>query len=360
MNFSSSFPSLVECTHKLIRRKIIIRLKPPSAFSSIKRGLENLYTIVCPMATNVSSYGPTETTIGNTMFPRVPEGGKPSNIGWQFDNVGSYVVDIHTSSPVLRGAVGELCIAGELVGPGYLNQPELTARKFPYFKDYSERVYRTGDIVRVLYDGSFDFIGRADDQVKLRGQRLEIAEINEVIKRGTEEISDVATLVIEHKKTQRLQLISFVTPSSLETRSRLETLQGETPNQLALSVKTVCQGKLPPYMVPTHIIPVTCIPLSSNNKIDHKRLKALYASMSLIELQSLTNAQHGPSISWSDTEKRVIRLLSVATNSDMSCITKTSNIFRLGLDSISVVKFAQSLKDAGFSNVQVSKVMQSM
>ncbi|KAH0048037.1 peptide synthetase, partial [Aureobasidium melanogenum] len=66
-------------------------------------------------------YGPTECTIGVTVFPSVPKEGKPSNIGWQFDNVGSYVLAPGSQTPVLRGAVGELCISGKLVGKGYLN-----------------------------------------------------------------------------------------------------------------------------------------------------------------------------------------------------------------------------------------------
>ncbi|KAH0000676.1 peptide synthetase, partial [Aureobasidium melanogenum] len=127
-------------------------------------------------------YGPTECTIGVTVFPSVPKEGKPSNIGWQFDNVGSYVLAPGSQTPVLRGAVGELCISGKLVGKGYLNRPELTADCFPYLDAFGERVYRTGDLVRLFHDGSIDFLGRKDNQVKLRGQRLEIDEIEAVIK----------------------------------------------------------------------------------------------------------------------------------------------------------------------------------
>ena len=116
-----------------------------------------------------NGYGPTEVTIGCTMLPRVPKNGKPSNIGPQFDNVGSFVFKPHTNTPVLRGGVGELCVSGALVGRGYLNRSELTKERFPWLKSYGERVYRTGDLVRIMHDGSFYFLGRIDDQVKLRG-----------------------------------------------------------------------------------------------------------------------------------------------------------------------------------------------
>lgn len=86
-----------------------------------------------------NGYGPTEVTIGCTMYPRVPADGKPSNIGPQFDNVGSYVFAPGTEDPVPRGAVGELCVSGKLVGRGYLNRQSLTEEKFPVLKHFKER-----------------------------------------------------------------------------------------------------------------------------------------------------------------------------------------------------------------------------
>src|SRR5699024_4101721 len=107
-----------------------------------------------------NGYGPTEVTIGCTMLPRVPANGKPSNIGPQFVNVGSYVMAPGTTTPVIRGGIGELCASGALVGRGYLNRPELTKERFQYLEEHRERIYRTGDLVRILHDGSFQFLGR--------------------------------------------------------------------------------------------------------------------------------------------------------------------------------------------------------
>lgn len=294
------------------------------------------------------------------MFPKVPANGRPSNIGKQFDNVGTYVLRPGTDSPVLRGAVGELCVAGKLVGPGYLNQPELTNQKFSFLRDYDERVYRTGDLVRVLYDNSFDILGRADDQVKLRGQRLEVAEINEVIKRGIDQVRDVATLVLEHMKSQRMQLVSFFVLNPPKKRGIvLEILGGDVSRKIASTIRQICQDKLPPYMIPSHFIAVNSIPLSSNNKIETRQLKSLYNDLSSADLENLDRAQREPESAWTDVERRIAKLLSTATGSEISSITKDSSIFRIGLDSISVVNFARSLKDSGFSNAQVSTVMRS-
>jgi ferricrocin synthase len=74
------------------------------------------------------------------MFPRVPVSGKPSNIGQQFDNVGTHVLIPSSTVAVIRGGVGELCVSGKLVGRGYLNLPELTQEKFPYIPEYQERL----------------------------------------------------------------------------------------------------------------------------------------------------------------------------------------------------------------------------
>lgn len=84
-------------------------------------------------------YGPTEVTIGCTMYPRVPANGKPSNIGPQFVNVGSFVLVPGTDGPVPRGAIGELCVSGKLVGRGYLNRPALTEERFPFMKKFNTR-----------------------------------------------------------------------------------------------------------------------------------------------------------------------------------------------------------------------------
>ncbi|KAH7041934.1 hypothetical protein B0J12DRAFT_762382 [Macrophomina phaseolina] len=305
-----------------------------------------------------NGYGPTEATIGVTMFPRVPDNGKPSNIGPQFDNVGSFVFRPKTNIPVLRGAVGELCVSGKLVGKGYLNRPDLTNEKFPYLEEFGEKVYRTGDLVRILHDGSFDFLGRADDQVKLRGQRLEIGEINSVINQSEAEVLDVATLVLKHPKQQKDQLVSFVvTKSTLIKKQKPAISQG---GKEAMQVAAeACRSKLPVYMVPTHFIPLTSMPLSPNNKADGKQLKELYASLGPEQLQAIsTSSEDGGAISSAD-EKKIAEVLASMASVDDSNISRTSSIFELGLDSISVIGFSGALRKAGFRNAQASVIMKN-
>jgi amino acid adenylation domain-containing protein len=307
-----------------------------------------------------NGYGPTEVTIGCTMLPRMTAHSKPSNIGPQFDNVGSYVFKPGTSRPVLRGGIGELCVSGALVGRGYLNRPELTKERFQFLDEFHERVYRTGDLVRILHDGSFQFLGRIDDQVKLRGQRLEIGEINAVIQSATSELGEVATLVVKHPGQTKEQLVSFVTKATtVKPRAAVEIVFDNHNSEFLSAIKASTQSKLPGYMVPTHIIPISSFPLSPNNKADTKALKAIYERMTLEELQRLDSlSSDAQSIDQEDV-KNLVKVLAEFTQTEPEKISPWSSIYALGLDSISVISFVRSLKNAGFPNAQVSLIMKS-
>ncbi|KAJ5310521.1 uncharacterized protein N7443_002982 [Penicillium atrosanguineum] len=303
-----------------------------------------------------NGYGPTEVTIGCTMLPRMRANDKPSNIGPQFDNVGSYVFRPGTSTPVVRGGLGELCVSGPLVGKGYLNRAELTQERFQELPEYGDRFYRTGDLVRILYDGSFQFLGRIDDQVKLRGQRLEIGEINEVIKQATPELNEVATLVIKHPKQTKDQLVSFITRVDADKSRNVGVCADENHRALLSTIKAACHTHLPGYMVPTHIIPMTRFALSANNKAEINVLKSIYQELSPEDLQKLTSMTVDGS-KRTEQEGRIISILAKFIGSTDGAISSWSSIYELGLDSISVISFSRSLREAGFSQAQPSLIM---
>ncbi|WEW57918.1 hypothetical protein PRK78_003385 [Emydomyces testavorans] len=305
-----------------------------------------------------NGYGPTEVTIGCTMLPRATQWDKPSNIGPQFDNVSSFVFKPGTNIPVLRGGIGELCVSGPLVGRGYLNRRQLTEERFQYLDEWGERVYRTGDLVRMLHDESFCFLGRMDDQVKLRGQRLEIDEINHVIKSATEEIGQVVTMVLKHSLAGKEQLVSFIAPKhSYNKRATISIEIGSTTLNILGDIQRACHLNLPGYMIPTHIIPLTQLPLSPNNKIESKKLKEIYGSLTLEEIQNLSPQKNGKLVAMSPETKRIISIVSKLTGSDDSGVSPWSNIFQLGLDSISVISLARALREAGFNAAQPALVM---
>jgi amino acid adenylation domain-containing protein len=306
-------------------------------------------------------YGPTEATIGVTVFPRVPTTGRASNIGRQFINVGSYVLKPGTEQPVLRGAVGELCVSGRLVGKGYLKRDDLTSEKFPTLQQFGERVYRTGDLVRVLHDGCFDFLGRADDQVKLRGQRLEIGEINHAIRKEVEAVRDVATLVARNEAQQKDLLVSFIVSEDGSKRPEqaepLDVIQGPRAAELCRQARDACRAKLPGYMVPTYVLQLPFIPLSANNKAEMKELRKLFASLDQGRLMALASSNDTARGKLSVTGTRIAKVLVTMQVVDVDRVTSDSSIFELGIDSISVLRFSRALRNGGFANASPSLIL---
>ncbi|KAH8666874.1 amino acid adenylation domain-containing protein [Xylariales sp. PMI_506] len=306
-----------------------------------------------------NAYGPTEATIGVTMYQRVPQNGRSSNIGKQFPNVGSYVLRPGSDVPVLRGGVGELCVSGKLVGKGYLNRPELTEERFPTLQGYGERVYRTGDLVRVLHDGCFDFLGRADDQVKLRGQRLEIGEVNHAIKTGITQVVDVATLVTKHRDQDRDIMVSFIVSDILNDRSvQLEVLSDSQSLMICRDAQDACRSKLPGYMVPTYVLGVPYIPLSANNKAQTSILKQLFNDTSPEQLRTLSSASSDENEHLLNLEPQLAAVLATIVNSQPEKLLASSTIFELGIDSISVIGLARSLRGLGYSSISPSTILQ--
>lgn len=208
----------------------------------------------------INSYGPTECTdiaawhelcLANDVAATAVPIGRPNY------NVQLYVLGDH-QEPLPVGAVGELCIAGDGVGPGYIHQQELTNSVFVDnpFHDRS-KLYRTGDRVRYRSDGAIVFLGRKDHQIKLRGYRIEVAEIQAVINQN-EVVNDSLVGVLKgHNGVD--QLVAWV-ESDNESESLLHDLIDH------------CAKALPNYMLPDAWVVVSRFPLTPNGKIDRKAL----------------------------------------------------------------------------------------
>lgn len=344
--------SRLEITH-IDLTPSLARLVHPDDVPSLCRGVfitggeqlkQEILDVWGPKRVIHNFYGPTEATIGVTTYPCVPINGRPSNIGRQFANVGCYVLRPGTQIPVLRGGVGELCVSGKLVGKGYLNRDELTAERFPTLAAFGDRVYRTGDLVRVLHDGCFDFLGRADDQVKLRGQRLEVGEINQCVREGVAEVVDVVTLVVRNEKQQKDLLVSFVVTTQDQKAKELHIIKGAEAVSISQKVQRACRDRLPGYMVPTYVLLLPFVPLSPNNKAEVKELRALFNKLSPEQLVA-------PSASSSAVigvvGRKLCKALAMMSGSTEETITPATNIFELGVDSITVLRFVRALKREG-------------
>ncbi|HEY0169967.1 MAG TPA: amino acid adenylation domain-containing protein [Pyrinomonadaceae bacterium] len=207
-------------------------------------------------------YGPTENTTFTTCHDVGPDecaGSVP--IGTPISNTRVYVLD-EGRTPVAVGVVGELYAGGDGLARGYLNRPALTAEKFvpdPFSGEPGARLYRTGDLARRRADGVIEFVGRGDQQVKVRGYRIELEEIKSALGKHTA-VRECLVVVREDAPGDK-RVVAYLTPARVET-----------PN--AAELRHHLREKLPEYMVPSAFVWLEEFPLTANAKVDREALPA--------------------------------------------------------------------------------------
>lgn len=241
----------------------------------VRRVLENL-----PGITLINGYGPTEgTTFTSCHVMRHGDGVSESEwvpIGRPISNTRVYIVD-ENLQPVAAGVAGELCAAGDGIARGYLNSPELSKEKFvadpfaskparneaghdePGHDERGGRMYHTGDLARWRNDGTIEFMGRKDNQVKILGHRIELGEIEAVLGQypGIREVCVVAHT--DSTDTKRLVAYYVTNANGVGLRE---------------GMKDFLAAKLPAYMLPSAYVPLTALPLNPNGKVDRSALRA--------------------------------------------------------------------------------------
>jgi amino acid adenylation domain-containing protein len=208
-----------------------------------------------------NGYGPTEASIGST-FMKLDAGTQlPPPIGRPKPNYRAYVLDGFLN-PVPVGVIGELHIGGAGVARGYLNRPELTRERFiadPFVA--GARLYKTGDLVRRRADGTIVFVGRVDHQVKIRGLRVELGEIEAALA-SHPGVAQAVVAVITDQAGEK-QLAAYYRPAAVTPAA---TVAADLRQHLART--------LPAYMIPTYLTRLDTIPLTTNGKIDKAALPA--------------------------------------------------------------------------------------
>ncbi len=207
-------------------------------------------------------YGPTETCVWSTIEK---VGGAGVSIGKPIDNTRVYVLDAHLQQ-VPPGVVGELYIGGAGVARGYHARPELTVERFladPFTAEPDARMYKTGDLVRLRWDGRLEWLGRSDFQVKVRGHRIELGEIETRLAECSGVLEGVVIVREDRPSDQRI--VAYVRPDG-----------ANEPNEQA--IRQALGAKLPSYMVPQHVVLLSAFPLTPNGKVDRKLLPAPEAS----------------------------------------------------------------------------------
>ncbi|HEX5750369.1 MAG TPA: amino acid adenylation domain-containing protein, partial [Archangium sp.] len=205
-------------------------------------------------------YGPTEGTVIASCLPlTLPEQvGASVSIGAPIANTQVYLLDA-SFQPVPPGVPGELFIGGEGLARGYTSRPDLTAERFvphPFSSQPGERLYRTGDLARWRADGTLDFLGRADAQVKLRGYRIELPEVEAALL-AHPEVREAVAVVREDSPGDK-RLVAYVTSDS----PRLDTS----------ALRSFLKQRLPDFMLPSALVRLEALPLTSTSKVDRKAL----------------------------------------------------------------------------------------
>lgn len=265
----------------------------------------------CKRVLNV--YGPTEATMAATWADSA-RGDDISSIGRPLPGYEAHVLD-EDGAPVPVGGTGELYIGGPAVARGYRNRPELTAERFPTLPS-GERVYRTGDLVTLRHDGLLDFAGRIDDQVKVRGFRVELREVEQVAE-AMPGVTAAAAYLLESGDALGLAVVAGM---------------DQTVDTGELRVR--CKERLPEFMVPSVIDVVAALPATANGKVDRESL----AREAAASMPALTG--RGPS-----TPHEIAVCDAWSTVLDRPVANIDADFFELGGHSLLAARAVAELRD---------------
>jgi amino acid adenylation domain-containing protein len=262
----------------------------------------------------VNGYGPTESTTFSCCYqiPRISNYGKSIPIGKPIGNTQGYILN-HQLKPVPIGIEGEIFIGGDGLARGYLNRSELTKEKFisnPFRE--GERIYKTGDLGRWLPDGNIEFLGRYDHQIKIRGFRVELGEIEHALSRHPL-VKEAAVLLLEERGNKRIAAYISCRKEKID----------------ASEFKEYLRQKLPEYMIPSNFIFLDKLPLNQNGKIDRNKLATIRFR------QNFVHPSGSNEIELAKIFKNILGIGKIGINDDF---------FELGGDSLSIVRLSNAIE----------------
>jgi len=282
-----------------------------------------------PHCRMINGYGPTENTTFTCCYD-VPADNLPQKsvpIGPPIANTRVYIVD-ESMQAVPVGVPGELLAAGDGVAIGYLNRPELTSERFianPLTGDVNDQVYRTGDLARWLADGTIEFLGRLDQQAKVRGFRVEPGELESVLD--------------EHDLVREAAAIVRETPDNRRELAAYAVLHGErsaiSENEIIGQIRAHLKERLPDYMVPSTITILDQFPLNANGKVDRAALPAPTGGADANQFEAPRN----------ETEQTMCRIWSDVLG--VPSIGIRDNFFEAGGDSIQSIQIVSRARQQG-------------
>ena len=304
-------------------------------------------------------YGPSETT-NICSVKKMGPNQEIRHLGWVLGNTSAFVLSADSLEVTPRGCVGEFCFGGDQVAQGYLNNPGLTSTKFIDHPEFG-RIYRSGDIGRMLPDGSLMIVGRIDDQIKIRGQRVELDEITSTI-RLSGRAEDGVTLLIRGDGNVPDQLVSFFIPHSSK-QTKFQILQ--ITEEIRSTHQALCDeviSKLPSYMIPSSLIPVSMLPTTAAGKLDKWLLVERFRALDADILASIGVSQYEQEedVEFSGNEARISEILTRIFALPPGKLRRWTPLATIGLDSLSAINVARELQRIFDTKVPVSLVLQNL
>lgn len=320
ITFSYFPPSMLPSIYEQLKQfkkvplnKMLVGVEP------IRASILQDYLNLNPNMKIVNGYGPSETTICCTMyrFDKTLPADSITPIGSPIGNSKILIYD-KNEHLVPIGDIGEIYVQGECVGNGYINNPEMTQEKF----DLQNRIYRTGDLAKWLPDGNILFVGRNDNQVKYRGYRIDLGEIEHAIKNL--DLIKNCTVMLATRNPENSILVAFCV-----VKDKMQIDEELIRESLSVS--------LPHYMIPNQFVFLDDFPITPNGKIDKK---------SLLEL--VTSKESAPYVAPStDLEKKFVTLWGQVLSKEKIGIN--DNFFEIGGDSLAAIKIVTLLAQDGIS-----------
>jgi amino acid adenylation domain-containing protein len=330
----------------------------------------------------IISYGPTEASVISSAFVGVNPQTNPRNIGRPFNAKYWIVSTADHNKLVPIGASGELLIEGPILARGYLSA-QLTAQAFvenPHWTKsvstlasnsitdaipLSRRFYKTGDVVYNDSDGNVIYLNRKDSQVKLRGQRIELGEVEYHILRLLPNIRTVRAHVIQQDSEDRqAQLVAFVvlrdTTASDAAHEYLVT-DAKTKADVARAVAEIeshLMTVLPRYMVPSLFLPLRQLPSTTSLKTDLKRLTSIVRGLSMEEIGSYKHTEERDHKPLSPDELKMRDLWATVLQIDVQMLSSNDTFFAVGGDSVMAIRLAAACRTSGLS-LSVSQIFQA-
>lgn len=334
-----------------------------------------------PKCCVMNAYGPAECAIVTSVQTHITAHSNPQNLGFPLASICCWVVHPESHEILLPiGAVGELLVEGPTVGRGYLNDPAQSSAVYisspPSWmqtirpRGTHGRLYRTGDLVRYHSDGSLEFVGRRDSQVKLRGQRIELGGVEKHVRQCWPEINDVAvemiTFTTASSSTQTLVAFVVAGPSDEEsvtaTNGGSDNLLLANPNptfrEQGAAAYVLLNDRIPRFMVPEIYLPLRALPQSASGKLDRRRLNNIAKGCSQEQLalyrgDLVARQKRSPT---SEAERLMQAMWASVLNRPLEEIGLDDNFYHLGGDSITAMQIVAHARTKGIS-VSVNEIM---